>query len=111
MSQRDHAVDIRISGQPLAREMIGDAVSHRRRTVHCRQDAQVVARRHAAVLADDALKSCRRHDTVDGLHVGTERVVSVEASHLQIVQMHVLAGGDVARSEADDLVVTADGRA
>ena len=47
----------------LAREVVGDAARDGRRAVHRRQDADVVARRDAAVVADDALERRRPAST------------------------------------------------
>ena len=44
----------------VAPEVVGDRARHRRRAVHRGQDADVVARRDAAVGADDAVEGRRR---------------------------------------------------
>ena len=59
--QRDDAVDVGKRGEALAREMVGDAARDRRRAIDRRQDADVVARRDAAVgVAHDAHERRRR---------------------------------------------------
>ncbi len=105
--QRDHAVDVRIRGEPLVPEVIGDSARDGRRAVDRRQDADVVARRDAAVGTDDAHESRRRIDVLRGFRIDAERVIAIERTHLQVVEMDVLAGGNVATREADDLVVAA----
>ena len=50
-------------------------------------------------------------DVLRRLRVGAERIVAIERAHLQVVEMHVLAGRDVAARETDDLVVALDRRA
>ena len=113
--ERDHAVDIGKRREALAREVAGDAARHRGGAVHRGQDADVVARGDAAaigaVLAHDALEGGGGRDVVRGLGIGAEGVVALELAHREIVEMHVLAGRDVAAGEADDLVVAAHRRA
>ena len=62
--QRDDAVDVReaasASGWMSRRKWSAIAARHRRRAVHRGQDADVVARRDAAVGADDAHERRRR---------------------------------------------------
>ena len=105
--QRDHAVDVGKTREPLAREVLGDPARDRCRAVDRGQDAEIVARRHAAVGTHDALERRRGIDALRRLRVHAERVVAVEAAHLEVVQVHVLAGRDVAARETDDLVVAA----
>ncbi len=121
--QRDHAVDVRISGEHVGTnvgaELIGDRTRHRCRAVDARDDRDVVARRDAAVVAHDAHEGRRRIDHCGRLYVGAERVVArcaadvgtVLAADSHVVQMDVLAGANVARRKADDLVVAAHRRA
>src|SRR5439155_24519304 len=91
-------------------ERIGDAVRHRRRAIHRRQDADVVAGRYAALVgtlrAYDALEGRGGVDVMRRLGVDAKRVVSAELAHRQVVQMDMLARRDRPLGEADDLVVT-----
>ncbi len=121
--QRDHAVDVRISGQrfgpDVGAKLIGDRARHRRRTIDARDDRDVVARGDAAIVAHDAHERRRRIDHRGRLHIGAERVVArcaadvgaMLAADAHVVQVHVLAGANVARREADDLVVAPHRRA
>ena len=116
--QRDHAVDVRISGQrfgtDVGAELIRDRARYRRRTIDARDDRDIVARRDSAIVAHDAHERRRRIDHHRRLHIGTECVVArratdvgaVLAAYAHVVQVDVLAGANVARREADDLVVT-----
>jgi hypothetical protein len=92
----------------LAREVTGNPARDRRRAIHRRQDSDVVARRDPAVRPDNAHERRGLRDELRRLRVGAERIVALEAAHREVVQMHVLAGGDVAAREADDLVVALD---
>ena len=83
-----------------------DRARHRGRAVHAGEDADVVARRDAAVGAHDALEGRRlARRTSVSFTSDAKGVVALEVAHRQVVHVHVLAGLDVARGEADDLVV------
>ena len=109
MGQRDDAVDVRVPGERAARHLVGDRARDRRRAVDRRQHTEVIARRDlprvVPVAPDDPLERRRTVDVLRRPRVRAERVVAVERAHREIVQVHVLAGRDVARREPDDLVV------
>ena len=111
--QRHHAIDIRelrqriVAGERIAAEHIGDQPGDMRRAVHRRQDADVVARRHAAVRSADAVERRRRVGVVGRLRIDAVGVVLGEVAHLAVLHVHVLAGRDRARGEADDLAIAA----
>jgi hypothetical protein len=92
-------------------EVIGDRARDRRRTVHRGQDADVVARRDAPVGPADAHEGGRRIDELGRVHAGRRRVVAREAAELEVVRVHMLAGGDRLFRGADDLVVAPHRRA
>ena len=81
--QRDDAVDVREARERarvgVAAEVVGDRARDRRRAVHRGQDADVVARRDAAVGADDAVERRRRGDVLGRLRAARRRVVAREA--------------------------------
>ena len=95
-------------GMDVAAEVIGDGARHGGRAVHAGEDADVVAGGDAAVGAHDALEGCRlRRRLRSGARRRAIGVVARELGHRQVVRVHVLAGLDVARGDADDLVVAA----
>ena len=90
--------------------MIGDGAGHRGRAIDAGQNADEVAGGHAAIgahIAHEGTVLCR----CIGFDIGTKRVVALEAAfvgpHVQVVGVHMLAGGDGLRRKADDLVVAA----
>ncbi len=111
--KRHHAVDVRIPGEPLRREPLGDLAHDRGRAVHRRQDADEVARRHPAVGAHDALErgALRRRHVLDRAIFAGMRVVAIELAELGVVAVHQRARRDVGGREADDDVVLEDGLA
>ena len=121
--QRDHAIDVRISGQHfgtnVGAELIGDRARYRRRTIDAGNNCDVVARSDATIVAHDAHEHRGRIDHRCRLYIGAERVVArraadvgtVLAADAHVVQVNVLARAYVARREADDLVVAAHWRA
>ena len=106
VGQRNDAVDVREFFEQR-REARRDHPTGRRRAVHRRHDADVVARRGAAVGPAIALEGGRRHDEVGGMGVGTEGIVALEVAHDAVVRVDVRAGRKIFRREADDLVVLA----
>ncbi len=97
-------------GLVLREKLVGNRARGRGRAVHAREHADVVARGHAAVGALDAHEggfALRRRR----LHVGAEGVVAFEVAlvrpHVEVLRVHVLAGGDGLARETDDLVVAA----
>jgi hypothetical protein len=111
MMNRHDSVDIRIGRQRVALEMVGDQAAYVRRAVHAAHHADVVARGHAAICADDA-EECRGiGDEGSRLVVLAKRIVALEAGHAEVVHVYVLTGPDRARGKADDLVVAAYRRA
>ena len=98
--QRHHAIDVGIlrqrivAGERIAAEHIGDQSRDMRRAVHRRQDADVVARRHAAVRPADAVERRRRVGVVGRLRIDAVGVVLGEVAHLAVLHVHVLARRD-----------------
>ena len=113
--QRDDAVDVREALERarvgVAPEVVGDRARHRRRAVHRGEDADVVARRDAAVGADDAVEGRRVGDVLGRLGAARRRVLAREARELEVVGVDVLARRDRLLGAADDLVVAAHRRA
>ncbi len=109
VSQRDHAVDIRVALQrarvDVAAEMVGDGPRHRGRAVDAGEHADVVARGHAAIGAHDALEGGRLGHVGGGRDALPHRMVAREVAELQVVAVHMLAGRDVHPRHADHLVV------
>ena len=115
--ERDDAVDVRevrervLAGEGVRLEDLGDVVRHRRRAVHRGEDADVVARAHAAIGAVVAHEGRRRVRELRGPGEGAVRVVAREVAHDAVVRVHVVAGLDRAAREADDLPVAMHGLA
>ena len=93
----------------IAAEMIGDGARHRGRAVHGGEDADVVARGDAAVLAHDALEARRPGGRGRRLRLGAVGMVAREVTHRQVVRVHMLPRADRLAREADDLPVAAHG--
>ena len=106
--QRHHAVDVGEVGQQRA-HLLRDVAAGGGRAVHGGDDAEIVARGDAPVLAHDALEggSIGRGHVVGLPRVGAEGVVALEAAHLHVVRVHMRARRDVGHGEADDLAVAA----
>ncbi len=114
MGERDHAVHMGKLGERcrvgLSREVVGNCARGGGRAVHTGQDADVVARGHAAV---GPLDTHEHRFTQRGLRldVSTKRIVALEGAPLcadpDVVGVHMLAGSNVAECKADDLVVAA----
>src|SRR5262249_9107073 len=91
-----------------------DVLAGARRTVHRADDGDVVARpvaeviglTRAAVVAQECAVFGRRRER--GRDLGGVGVVALEGPELDVVDVDVLTGGDVAAGEADDLAVLAD---
>ncbi|MNN30508.1 hypothetical protein D3C81_1441580 [compost metagenome] len=113
LRKRDHAIDIGIGCQPFRGEMRGNLPDHRRRAIDRRQDADEIARAHAAIGAHKAVErgALRLGHVVDRAHVLAERRVAIEIDQRQVVRMHVLAGHDIARGHADHGIELAHQRA
>ena len=115
--ESDHPVDVRVVGEGVvvrARsppERVRDVAGDRGRAVHRRQDADVVARGHLPALAQDALERRGRVGVLRRRRQGGEGVLALELAHRQVLRVHVLAGCDVARGEADHLPVAEHGLA
>ena len=98
--QRDHAIDVRgirqriVAGERIAAEHIGDQSRDMRRAVHAGEDADVVARRDAAVGAADAVEGRGRVGIVGGSRVNAVAVVLGEVAHLAVLHVHMLARRD-----------------
>ena len=111
--ERDDAVDVREAHAEARRAVKWSAMP--RATVAEQftrgQDADVVARRDAAVGARTMpMNVAGRLDVSRRLGVGAERVVARRTSPIaEVVRVHVLARRDRAAGEADDLVVATHG--
>ena len=77
--QRNHTINVGKIGERAAFECVGNAVGNGGGTIHRRQNAEIVARRHAPVGANDAHEGCRRVDELCRLGVfrHTERIVAM----------------------------------
>ncbi len=82
-----------------------DHPRHGRRAVHAGEDADVVARRDAAVSPDDSQKCFLLREKLSGAGKSAISVVALEVAHRHVVHVHVIASRDRLRGEADDLVV------
>ena len=108
VGEGDHPIDVGELALAIGvSQTIAHVMRHRRRAIHTGNDRQVVARAHAAVGPPIALevthlfRRIKRHR----LRIGTERVVSAEILHRQVVRVHVLARRDASLGKADDLAV------
>ena len=105
-----HAIHIGKGCQPLGREVGGDALDHGGRAVDRGQDADEVARAHAAARSHKSLESGAQllGHVVHGPYVGTERGVAVVVHQLEVVAVHIVARLQVACGDADHRVVLLD---
>ena len=105
MRDRDDAVDVvEAVEQPRLLGRLGDMPRDRRRTIHAGENADIVAHAGASVLAAVAAK--RAWLLVAPPEVGHVRVGALFRHH-QIVHVHMSAGGDRLRGDADHLPVFA----
>ena len=109
VGQRHHPVDLRIPLQQLLLGGARDVAGDRGGTVHAGQHADVVA---GADLAAGPPETLERRPLGLGHEFrrpgfGAEGIVALELVHLDIVDMHMVAGGDRLGGEPDDLVVFA----
>ena len=112
--QRHHAVHVgkvfERSRVGAARKMVGNGARCGSRAIDAGQNADVIARGYAAVGALDAHELCfelgRRR-----LDIGTNGVVARKVAlvrpHVEVVRVHMLAGGDGLAGKTNDLVVAA----
>ena len=105
-----HAIHVGVGGQPLGREVRGNALDDGGRAVHRRQDADEIARAHAATRPHKALEggAFGLGHVIHRLHVGAKGRVAVVVHQLQVVAVHVVAGLQVARGHANHGVVFFD---
>ncbi len=103
----DHAVDVRVLGQLLGREVRGDLVRGRGRAVHAGQQADVIARADLPGLAPIAHEGVlhRRHGR--RAQVDAELVFDVGGAEFEVVVVDVVASGDVVLGVPDHLRVLA----
>ncbi|MNO73563.1 hypothetical protein D3C76_645350 [compost metagenome] len=96
VGQRHDTVDVREGGQRLGMDVptkvIGHGPGHGRRTVHRRENADIVARRHAAVGTHDALEDGFGDWRFVGIHA--KGVVPGKVAHLHVVHMHMVTRFD-----------------
>ena len=106
-----HAIHIGKQREALRREPCRNVLDDGRRAVDRRQDADEVARSHAAIGADDAIErsALRLWDVIDRAHIQTEARVACVVDQLDVVRVDVFARRDVACGAPDDRVVLADG--
>ena len=93
------------SPSPCRSHLLGDHARDRRRAVHRRQHADIVARRDAAVRPNDPVEG-RGLVLRDFRKIGTPAADGVIAGRRlkgEIVRVYVLAGRDLACSDADHL--------
>ena len=86
-------------------EMFGHLFGRRCGTVHARQNADVVAGGHLAVLPANAHERARFGGVLCGFGLAAEGVVALEFGHCQIVNMYVIARCDIRAGVTDNLVV------
>ena len=114
VGQRDHAVDIGeigqriVAGERILLEHVGDHARDMRAAIHRGEDADIVARRDAAVGAADALEGRGQIEIRRRLDVDAVGIVLGEIAHAAILGVDVLARRDRHRRKADDLAVAAD---
>ncbi|MOA43158.1 hypothetical protein D3C78_1652840 [compost metagenome] len=96
MGQRHHTIDVREGGQcfgvDVATKVIGHGPGHGRRAVHRRENADIVARRHAAIGPHDALEDGFGDWRFVGIHA--KGVVPGKVAHLHVVHMHMVTRFD-----------------
>ena len=113
VDEGDDTVDIRIGGELVRPEMVGDAPGRGRRTVHRGGDGDIVAGPDRAVLAaiaHEAVASGLRHH-LGRAKIGREFVGRGRVSELGILGVDMVAGRDVHRGIADHLRIFAHGLA
>ena len=114
VGQRDHAVDIGkigqriVAGERILLEDVGDQARDMRAAVHRGEDADIVARRHAAVGTADAVEGRGQIEVRHRLDVDAVGIVLGEIAHAAVLGVHVLARRDRNGGKADDLAVAAD---
>jgi len=109
MRQRDHAIDIRVSGQALRVEVAGNCAGHGSRTIHRGDHGDVIARTDLAIRAHVAFEAGRLGKLGRIEFRRADGIVALELTHAKVVRMDVLACGDVLLGKADDLVVAVHG--
>ena len=111
---RDHAVDIGkirqrvVAGERVLLEDIGDEACDMRAAIHRGEDADIVARRHAAIGAADAIEGRRQIEVRHRLDVDAIGIVLGEIAHAAVLRVDMLARRNRRGGEADDLAVAAD---
>ena len=84
MHDGHHAIDIgEVIQHPLPLHRLGDEARDRPRTVHARQDSQIVARPHAAVRPVKPQEAAWLHRQLQGPRLGRERIVLLMRPHAQ----------------------------
>ena len=108
MHQRQHAVDVRIRRQRCGVEPPGDVFAHRGRTIHGRDDGDVIPRSRPAVRAAVTSKGSVRDRRWRRGNFGAVFVVLRQRAGGQVVRMHPLAGCDRLRRHANRMAVADD---
>ena len=116
VGQRDHTIDVGEIGQRSGvyglREMVGNRPCNSGRAVHAGENADVVARGHAAIRAHIAHELGVKLGGL-GFDIGAKRVVAGKVAfvgaHVEVVGVHMLACCDVFGGKTNDLVVAAHG--
>ena len=105
------AVDPGICRQPLLSEPVGDLAGRRGAGVAGDEDTDVIPRRHPPVRAHDALErgALVIRDVIGRSVIAREGVIPLEGIELDVMAVHVGAGRDIDRSEADKRVVLQHG--
>ena len=113
VGQRHHAVDIReigqriVAGERILLEHVGDDAGDMGAAIHRGEDADIVARRHAAVGAANALEGRGQIEIRHRLDVDAIGIVLGEIAHAAVLGVHVLARRNRHGGKADDLAVAA----
>ena len=108
VNQRDYAVDVGIVAQDTGIfDFLGNEFCHTGRTVHRGKRRNIVARPHLAIRTQKPLEcravSLRHHHR--WLCCGTECMVTLEGSHINIVFMHPVASGNGGAGKTNNLAV------
>src|SRR5690606_13909625 len=84
---------------------VSDLATDHGGAVHAADDADVVARGHSPIAANNSGEGKCLSRGLLRTYVCTEGIVALEVVHGHVMQMDVLARGDVTRRKTDDLVV------
>ena len=107
MPKRHDTVHVGERLQRIAVEGGGDMLRDRCRAVDGGNDADVIARRNAAIRAPNPQKGPRLRNRRNRLKRRTNRVVAVKFPHFEVVHVNVLPLADRLAGKTNDLGVAA----